>query len=90
MTENTKKQLGQEIKAIRLSKKLSLRKAAEIVGLNSNQTLSILRIERGEFETTALPKKFLEAIGYKFQEKYSYKILKPNKRPQQHFLTSKS
>lgn len=87
MTENTKKQLGQEIKAIRLSKKLSLRKAAEIIGLNSNQTLSILRIERGEFETTALPQKFLEAIGYKFQEKYSYKILKANKKV---ILTSKS
>jgi len=30
-------------------------------------------------EKEGIPRKFLEAMGYKFQEKYAYKILKPNK-----------
>lgn len=79
MTEKTKKRLGQELKEIRLAEGISLRKMAAMSGLKKEATASIIRVENGNFDSPTLPRKFLEAMGYKFQEKYAYKILKPNK-----------
>ena len=79
MTEKTKKRLGQELKEIRLSEGISLRKMAAMAGLSKETTASIIRVEEGNFDSPTLPRKFLEAMGYKFQEKYAYKIVKPNK-----------
>jgi hypothetical protein len=47
------------------------------MGLNENNCCSISRIEDGNFDSPELPRSFLEAMGYRFKEKYQYTILKP-------------
>jgi transcriptional regulator with XRE-family HTH domain len=77
MTNKQKKTIGEQLKAIRLSEGLSQRKLAILMGLNENNCCSISRIEDGNFDSPELPRSFLEAMGYRFKEKYQYTILKP-------------
>lgn len=83
MTEKQKQKIGKELKDIRLAEGVSLRKLATLMGLNKDNCSSITRIENGIFDTTDLPRRFLEAMGYKLQEKNQYTILKSNKLPLQ-------
>lgn len=77
MTNKQKKTIGEQLKAIRLSEGLSQRKLAVLMGLNENNCCSVSRIEDGNFDSPELPRSFLEAMGYRFWEKYQYTILKP-------------
>ena len=79
MTTKQKQEIGQELKALRLNKSLSLRKMAVLMGLRPNTCCSITRIENGDFDSVELVKNYLSAIGYGIKEKYSYKIVQQNK-----------
>jgi len=68
---------GNEIKKTIGGSVYSGKTAKDVVSEIANRNKLKAIIEDGNFDSTELPRSFLEAMGYRFREKYQYTILKP-------------
>jgi len=72
MNDKHKKMIGQELKAARIAVGMTQQQVADILGYKEKSYIA--QIERGEFKDSRTPKRYCEAIGAKFSERYYFTI----------------
>ena len=73
MNQKNKVKIGIALKELRLERKISQRKMAEMLGVNAHTW--VIDIENGKFKDEAVPKRYCAALGLKFYGNYSFKIV---------------